>query len=987
MSECWRVLRLTFGGKAASRASPLVNLPTELLLLIMAELQLIDQAAFALTCKSIKLIFGDVLEHEIFRFPRLYQLRMPELQPEFGLTRRQLLQRIARDNEGIAYCEKCQKIHRQISFYLETPYFSGPPSWRDYCDKHAGIADLCPCVSMTLLDKRVLQKWLRLTEKGKVGILRGWMARSFEPVTTVLGAPGLFHRCELRINKDTQVFAVFESTVYISSDDMLMASTECTVMRQDHRMTYYPFSGLPDNLYNAVSTAMDFDLEALCGPVASESEQDQEQGINQQGEFVAFGPLVAKRCLGACHYSADKLWEMQCRAQSNEFSDVQRSAQGRDLDQDFADSNVANVYLDYPAAVAANIGAHVFNYGDCGSSRSGDAYDTLAQVSADAAPGIHSRLVWVILEDTPSGGCISAWGGAGDFLLGRSAAINLEQVHKNTLGKRDRIAMNNESGIDAEGPWFNGVALLRNKEIGLVDVEKAKKKSIGIIGGGISGLMTHFLLRSVGFTNLEISESTGRVGGRIRTEYFDPDPSKYQYQEMGAMRIPLTATFPLGNETLTLNFSNHEIVFHLAEELNKANEQAEKWAINWIPFLQTSDNALSLLGDKRNPDGSIPTIGDVARNASLGAETLHTKALDALKAKINEVEFDPDMMRLIAENIYEAHKKFMGDDWSQTGYVHNVLGFDLNTTDLAGELPSIAAPYWVNLYDNLFFSSKEWKTIDKGMSRLPNAFKPQVGDDLKYHRKIQRIDYLEEEKKVQVSWKNNYTDCHFQEQTYDYTFVAAPFTVVRKMKLPKLSPTLTNAIAGLGYQSACKMALEFHTRFWEHTARPIFGSCNTVTDIPGLGDICYPGFNVNSSGPAVALGSYNHDDYGERWVSTPEEEHAQYVLDALVQLHGDVAREQYTGRFKRLCWLEEESNAGGSWALPSVGQHKLYIPAYFGTEKNMIFIGEHTSYTHSWIASALESAVRGSVQLLLELGLVDEAKQITREWMGRWITV
>jgi hypothetical protein len=31
----------------------------------------------------------------------------------------------------------------------------------------------------------------------------------------------------------------------------------------------------------------------------------------------------------------------------------------------------------------------------------------------------------------------------------------------------------------------------------------------------------------------------------------------------------------------------------------------------------------------------------------------------------------------------------------------------------------------------------------------------------------------------------------------------------------------------------------------------------------------------------------------------------------------------------------------------------------------MIFVGEHTSYTHAWIASAIESGVRGSVQLLL----------------------
>jgi hypothetical protein len=40
-------------------------------------------------------------------------------------------------------------------------------------------------------------------------------------------------------------------------------------------------------------------------------------------------------------------------------------------------------------------------------------------------------------------------------------------------------------------------------------------------------------------------------------------------------------------------------------------------------------------------------------------------------------------------------------------------------------------------------------------------------------------------------------------------------------------------------------------------------------------------------------------------------------------------------------------------------------------------VGEHTSVNHAWIFSALESATRGVVQLLLEDGLVDEAKEVS----------
>jgi hypothetical protein len=77
----------------------------------------------------------------------------------------------------------------------------------------------------------------------------------------------------------------------------------------------------------------------------------------------------------------------------------------------------------------------------------------------------------------------------------------------------------------------------------------------------------------------------------------------------------------------------------------------------------------------------------------------------------------------------------------------------------------------------------------------------------------------------------------------------------------------------------------------------------------------------------------------------------------------------------------------GAWCGPLAGQQELCLPAYFQTEFKPVFVGEHTSFTHAWIWSALESAVRGTTQLLLDMGLVDEAKEITNTWMARWISM
>ncbi len=38
--------------------------------------------------------------------------------------------------------------------------------------------------------------------------------------------------------------------------------------------------------------------------------------------------------------------------------------------------------------------------------------------------------------------------------------------------------MSNESGIDAQGPWFDGVEVLKEMEIGSVSVKEAKAKSM-----------------------------------------------------------------------------------------------------------------------------------------------------------------------------------------------------------------------------------------------------------------------------------------------------------------------------------------------------------------------------------------------------------------------------------------------------------------------------------------------------------------------------
>lgn len=212
-------------------------------------------------------------------------------------------------------------------------------------------------------------------------------------------------------------------------------------------------------------------------------------------------------------------------------------------------SRAANIHVSYDRAVD---GLVEFTYGSCAGPQDLRRADSQSHhhvigrhLSSTAAAAAPHRLVWVIPEDAPAGGCISAWSsGAGDddsegVLLGRSEpqALAPRRSRKRDVQaryeKRDSgssVPMTSASGIDAWGPWFDGVELLQSKKLGAVDVDAAKSKKIGIVGAGMSGLMTFLALKQAGFENLEIIEAGERLGGRVHTVYLTGGPFDYSYQ-------------------------------------------------------------------------------------------------------------------------------------------------------------------------------------------------------------------------------------------------------------------------------------------------------------------------------------------------------------------------------------------------------------------------------------------------------------------------
>lgn len=98
-----------------------------------------------------------------------------------------------------------------------------------------------------------------------------------------------------------------------------------------------------------------------------------------------------------------------------------------------------------------------------------------------------TKFVWSAPANSV-GGCLHAF--VGDEHVGRSKEY---QVKRRQMKKRATFA----DVSDPMGPWFDGVEYLKQKNSNETFVAATKEKKFGILGGGISGLLTAVSLATV----------------------------------------------------------------------------------------------------------------------------------------------------------------------------------------------------------------------------------------------------------------------------------------------------------------------------------------------------------------------------------------------------------------------------------------------------------------------------------------------------------
>ncbi|KAF2629386.1 hypothetical protein BU25DRAFT_465593 [Macroventuria anomochaeta] len=134
--------------------------------------------------------------------------------------------------------------------------------------------------------------------------------------------------------------------------------------------------------------------------------------------------------------------------------------------------------------------------------------------------------------------------------------------------------------------------------------------------------------------------------------------------------------------------------------------------------------------------------------------------------------------------------------------------------------------------------------------------------------------------------------------------LTALINLLRFLDLLPCCSLMKRAIERIVFDGAVKAAMQYKERFWEHLEHPIVGGCGRV-DIYGIGQLCYPSYKINSTGL----------------------KHIAYIQCAMVELHGLIADEMWTGNYTRHCWDQDERHAD-SWTVPIVPQQQLCLPAF-----------------------------------------------------------
>lgn len=260
-----------------------------------------------------------------------------------------------------------------------------------------------------------------------------------------------------------------------------------------------------------------------------------------------------------------------------------------------------------------------------------------------------------------------------------------------------------------------------------------------------------------------------------------------------------------------------------------------------------------------------------------------------------------------------------------------------------------------------------------GMMRIPLAFEGVLGDAITFGAEVASVRQTEDE--VRVAYKDTSTGAS-HEVVADYVVSCLPMSILKKLDVNFLSPEMAEAVSAMSHSNTAKMGLQMARRFWEEDDGIYGGHLRYIAapDEPDgeaaggggggrrggrrgpspIPQFSYPS-NDYGSKKGVLLGYYGNASLpgldGKPLSDSPVGARVEHVLTHASTVHPQM-RDEFEHAYS--VWWPKVEYSEGAWAsnpgdlLPTLSQ-----------ADGRLYIGAAGASSHpSWQEGAVESAWR-----------------------------